>query len=65
MSDLGERGKISIEVWKGFSHPVKLIEIILIPWQGWSSTMGGDDRDSALEGQPESFNALEISPVGR
>ena len=64
MSDLRERGEIPVKVGKRFSHLVKLIEIILIPWQGWSSAMGSDDGDSGLKGQPEGFDALEVSAVG-
>ena len=63
MGDLRESGEITVQVRKRFSHPVELIEIIAIPWQSWSSAMGGDDIYAALERQTQSFDALEIPAV--
>src|ERR1700730_12817107 len=36
MSDLGKSGEIPVKVRKRFSHLIKLIEVVPIPWQGWS-----------------------------
>jgi len=65
MSDLRKSGEIAVKVRKRFSHLVELIEIIPVPWQGWSSAMGSDDSGPAFEGQAESFDTLEISAMGR
>ncbi len=64
MGDLRESGEISVQVRKGFSHLVELIEVVSIPWQGWRAAMGCDDIYSTLERQTESFDTLEISAVG-
>src|ERR1700674_4641455 len=65
MSDLGKSGDIPVKVRKRFSHLIELIEIVPIPRQGWSSAMGSDDIDPALQGQSERLHTLEIPAMDR
>ena len=65
MRQLGQRGDVSKKIGKDPPHLVELTKIILVPGQGRRAAVGSDDCDPTFEGEPQSFDALQIAPVRR
>src|SRR5246127_1175519 len=60
MGNMGQRRKISVEIWVPTPHFQKGAKMVSVPRQGTRSAVSGDHGNSALERQPKAGRRFQV-----